>query len=425
MPDSAITPLSKANPLYRLVVLTIGHTAVDAYANVIGPLMIVFAARGIFSEDNAKLLPAIMAAAGSLTQPLVGLLADRGVPRSVLLAGPAFAAGGVCLAMLAGSPALVIACLIVAGLGVAVFHPEAAVLATLGVRRHPALAMSVFLSAGALGLWLGPLACGFLLDRTTVAMAAGLLAIPGLALGLFLSRSSIARVQPEPTASGDVPPASLLPAANQETSLRLRINWPLASLTTQATLRAMAVGAVAVVVPWWGKEHHASMSQIGNLSGLFLFSGGIGMLLVSWLCPLHRHRHLLIVTSLLGILPVVLLAWADTLWQAMACVVIGGLLTNGVNAVIVSTAQRVAPRGARTASALTMGFAWGLGGGAGPLLVWAVGSNTTALLISAAALLPAGLLAAALPVAADTSHAFPAIEQERKSVNQPSSSAGA
>lgn len=389
--------MAKDRPLYRLTALTVGHVAVDAYANVIGPLMILFAASGVFSADNVKLLPAIVAAACSLTQPLVGLLADRGVPRAFFLAGPAFAASGICLAMLAGQPALVIALLIISGLGVAIFHPEAAVLATLGVRKHPTFAMSVFLSAGAVGLWLGPLACGFLLDHTSLRWAALLLALPGLLLGLYLARSSIARVHPEAFVPAEPPTDTPLPQPFPAAPVRPRLNWPLVSLTAQSTLRSMAAGAVAVVVPWWGIEHGATLSQIGNLSGLFLFSGGVGMLLVSWLWPQRQQVLLLVLTSLLGIAPIALLAYAKTIPQAALCVIIGGFFTNGVNAVIVSMAQRSAPQGQRTASALTMGLSAGLGGVAGPLLAWAVNSNTATLWISAAALAPAGLLAALLP----------------------------
>ncbi len=198
--------MPKDHPLYRLTALTVAHATVDAYANVIGPLMILFAATGVFSAGNVKLLPAVVAASCSLTQPLVGMLADRGVPRGLLLAGPAFAAAGVSLAMLAGHPVLVIAMLILSGLGVAAFHPEAAVLATVGVRRHPTLAMSVFLSAGAVGLWIGPLACGLLLDHARLGTAAGVLALPGLLLGLYLARSSIARTHPEAYVEDDPAP---------------------------------------------------------------------------------------------------------------------------------------------------------------------------------------------------------------------------
>ncbi len=93
---------------------------------------------------------------------------------------------------------------------------------------------------------------------------------------------------------------------------------------------------------------------------------------------------------------------AQTIGQAALCVLVGGIFTNGVNAVIVSMAQRSAPRGQRTASALTMGLAAGLGGVGGPLLAWAAKSNPATLWISAAALAPAGLLAALLPPLAPT-----------------------
>jgi FSR family fosmidomycin resistance protein-like MFS transporter len=381
--------------------------AVDAYANVIGPLMVVFAAAGIFSEDNAKLLPAIMAVAGSLTQPLVGLLADRGVPRSLLLSGPAFAAGGIALAMVAGTAWLVVAMLIVGGIGVAIFHPESAVLATLNTGRRSALAMSVFLFGGTIGLWLGPVACGYLVDAFGLTRAAVILGLPGLVLGVFLNRSRISRVQPEVAHAADRIAASRRPGHGTSAGPRFTINWPLASLTAQAALRAMAMGAVAVVVPWWGKEHGATLSQIGHLSGLFLFSGGLGMLLMGWLCRPGWEKHWLVLTGLAGVVPVVLLSGAETILWAAIWIAAGGALTNGVNALIVSMAQRVAPRGARTASALTMGFAWGLGGAGGPLLVWLVGDNATALWISAGALVPAAVLAAALPALAEAASADP------------------
>lgn len=383
---------------YRLTLLTICHASVDACANAIGPLMIVFAAVHVFSPDNAKLLPAVMAAAGSLTQPLVGLLADRGVPRGVLLAGPAFAAGGLGLAMLAGHAPLVIACLVICGLGVAFFHPEAAVLASIGAGKRTPRVMSIFLFGGTMGLWLGPVVCGYLLKVTSMGMAAYLLAVPGLVLGLYLSRSSLARLHPhlllapEALLESPVPPAGAAPSPAPA-----GLNWPLISLTLQATLRALAMGAVAVVVPWWGLEHHLPIDQIGNLSGLFLFSGGVGMLLVGLLCKPRWEIPLLLASALAGIAPIALLGRVTTVWQATICIAAGGVLLNGLNAVVVSMAQRAAPRGARTASALTMGFASGLGGVAGPVLVWLARDNTIALLVAAGALLPAAALAMTLP----------------------------
>jgi len=411
-------------PLYRLLLLTLSHLIVDGYANVIGPLMIVFAWHGVFSEDNAKLLPAITAAAGSLTQPLAGILADRGVPRGALLAGPAFAAGGIAMAMLSEQAALVVVFLVVSGVGIAIFHPEAAVLASIGAGQRASRWMSIFLFGGTMGLWLGPVLCGYLLKVTTMANTALILATPGLLFGLYLSRSWIATIHPE-AMQPDQPVTGSSPARDSNTAAQASAlrpqssptevttpaaaaapearacmpdppqpwrNAPLISLTLQATLRALAMGTVAVVVPWWGREHGAAIDVIGNLSGLFLFSGGVGMLLVGLLCTPRWEVPLLVITAIAGAIHIALLGWADTFWQASLCIAAGGVLLNGLNAVIVSMAQRTSPQGTRTASALTMGFAWGLGGVAGPLLVWLVQDNTTALCVSAAALLPAAIL---------------------------------
>jgi len=369
---------------------------------MIGPLMLVFAAKGLFSEANAKLLPAVSAAATSLAQPLMGLLGDKGMPKAFSLAGPAFAAAGVCLAMVAGRAELVLVWLLIGGLGVAIYHPEAAVMATSDNTLRAAMSTSIFLFGGTVGLWLGPLTCGWLLANLSVESSAALLAPPGLLIGLGLGvaamlRARIAAARPKPTYA-DVPGGGEVGAAAEgRNPSAARINGPLILLTAQAIFRSLAMGAVGVIVPWWAYHHGADMTHVGLLSGLFLFAGGIGMLLIGWLCWPRQEKAILVGTGLAGIVPIWLLGRAETLWQGALCIVAGGILVNGTASMLVAMAQRVAPQGARMASALTMGFAWGIGGTAGPFLVWQADKDATALLIAAVALLPAVLCAAALP----------------------------
>ena len=194
----------------RLVLLSLGHFTVDAYASFFSPLLPLLVAKLHLSLTLVGSLVALAAVASSFSQLLFGWLADR-VQRPWFVAfGPLVAAVFLSAVGLASSYGALVLVLMLGGIGVAAFHPQAAVLASeLSPRRG--LAMSIFVTGGTLGFSLGPLfavsvvgASG--LERTWVAGLPGLV-VSALMLAWF------ARVTPRPRHAAVPALAELRPVA--------------------------------------------------------------------------------------------------------------------------------------------------------------------------------------------------------------------
>src|SRR5439155_13718275 len=110
--------------------------------------------------------------------------------------GPLTAALFLSCIGLAPCYAALVALLMLGGIGVAAFHPQAAAIAS-GLSERRALAMSIFVTGGTLGFSLGPLFAvsivgWFGLERTWIAAVPGLL-MAGLLLAWFARVQSQAR----------------------------------------------------------------------------------------------------------------------------------------------------------------------------------------------------------------------------------------
>ena len=85
--------------------------------------------------------------------------------------------------------------MIIAGLGVAAYHPEATKHAAWIARERPATAMSLFSIGGNLGVALGPLAAGFVAAHYGLHGAALLVIPAALVAALMLGEPAAARAR--------------------------------------------------------------------------------------------------------------------------------------------------------------------------------------------------------------------------------------
>src|SRR3989442_9075330 len=140
----------------RLVLVSLGHFTIDSYSSFFSPLLPLLVSKLHLNLTLVGSLVALAAVSSSFAQPLFGWLSDR-VQRPWFVAfGPLVAAVFLSSVGRAPSYGTLIALLMLGGIGVAAFHPQAAVLAgDLSPRRG--LAMSFFVTGGTLGFSLGPL----------------------------------------------------------------------------------------------------------------------------------------------------------------------------------------------------------------------------------------------------------------------------
>src|SRR5207237_7695227 len=169
----------------KLLTLMLGHFTVDSYVGVIPVLYPVLIGRFPLSLATVGLVSLAYGGMAAVSQPLFGLLADRFGTR---LTGLALAWTAVTFAVVGfvDSFPLLIALALASGLGSGAFHP----LGALDVRGllptwRRSLGMSIYVTAGTVGVAAGPL-IGILLFGVFGIHGTGLLVVPGLAAGGYL-----------------------------------------------------------------------------------------------------------------------------------------------------------------------------------------------------------------------------------------------
>jgi FSR family fosmidomycin resistance protein-like MFS transporter len=315
----------------------------------------------------------------SLVQPLFGIFSDRNpipalMPLGVLLGGIGMALVGV-----APNYPLIFASVVVSGVGVAAFHPEAARFANYVSGARRARGMSFFSVGGNAGFALGPLVA------TPLVLAFGLpgtlfLALPAALMASVMVAESprMLRLAPEP--AGDKAREG---EAQQE-------RWgPFAVMVAVVAVRSFVYfGLVAFVAAYYERVHGAS-AALGNVAlTVMLAAGAVGTLLMGPLAD-RFGRKAVLAWSMLALSPLVLGFTLVGPYAGMALLALVGAATVGTFGVTVVMGQEYLPGRIGLAAGVTMGLSIGLGGVGAPLL---------GLLADAGGLRTAMLAVAALPV---------------------------
>jgi FSR family fosmidomycin resistance protein-like MFS transporter len=244
------------------------------------------------------------------------------------------------------------ALLIVAGLGVAAFHPEAAALAGASSPGRRSQAMSLFAVGGYLGQAVGPVYSGVItthgqLRTLAWGMAWGLGVLAALAWGL--SRRSEGRDVTRP--SHPVALGALVRGRGLALSLVLAVG----------ILRILPSLGVPLALAYVLKARGASNETIGTLQAVFLGAIGAGSLGCAVFVRPALERRVLWALPV-AVAPLLLAMPALSPAVLPAAVGASGLLLGTTLPILVSYGQRLLPEGQRVASSITMGVTWGLGG---------------------------------------------------------------
>jgi FSR family fosmidomycin resistance protein-like MFS transporter len=269
-----------------------------------------------------------------------------------------------------------------AGLGVAAFHPQAAVLASeVSPRRN--LSMAFFITGGTLGFSVGPLfavgvVAAFGLERTWVAAIPGLL-VSGLLL-VWFARATPRRRQ----AQTRVPLRALRPVLR-----------PLGCLYMATVSRSAVSYGFMTFLPLYLHERGYTVSQGGGIVSLYLLMGALGGLLGGILSDRVGGRRVLVL-SFVASAPLygAFLVLPDAI--GIPCAILGSFVLQSSLPVNVVLGQELSPEHSSTISSLLMGAAWGVGAVLiGPVGVLADHAGIRAALATLACLLLLGFAWAA------------------------------
>lgn len=370
-------------------VLSSGHLFTDLNQGAVAALLpFLISERGL-SLAAAGALVFAATVSSSLVQPLFGIFSDRTpipalMPLGVLLAGIGMALVGV-----APSYPLIFASVVVSGVGVAAFHPEAARFANYVSGARRARGMSFFSVGGNAGFALGPVVA------TPLVLAFGLpgtlfLALPAALMAgvMFAETARMLRLAPEQTPNG-----AREVEEHQE-------SWgPFAVMIAVVAVRSFVYfGLVAFVASFYERVHGES-AALGNVAlTVMLAAGAVGTLFMGPLAD-RFGRKAVLAWSMLAMPPLVLAFAFVGPYPGMVMLALVGALTIGTFGVTVVMGQEYLPGRIGLAAGVTMGLSIGLGGVGAPLLgllADAGGLRTTMLAIAALPVL-GFLLALTLP----------------------------
>ncbi len=345
--------------LVPLICLSLTHTLVDTCALSISPLWKRLDDTFSLGQAGIVMLFIAQSMPTSFSQMVFGYIRDRKPTPMLLWTGPLVAILLTTIGLV-NQTYVLFGLLIAGGIGVGAFHPEAAVTAAKLIPGQRARGLSTFMFGGSLGLALGPILSGIVTDQWGLRGLA-VFAIPVFACVFVLRR--IGRLHQISRDTHVEPLAAQCPPAFSEI-MSGRCTFAIALLLI-CSLRLVPNMAMDKILDYtlsaddWG----FSRTQVGLVQSLFLSAASIGMgVMAVWFRP-GWEKPFMVACPLCGIPFLCLMGWNDCpRWLFIGSLIPMGVVLWGTSPAVVSYAQQHFPRGAGTASAITMGMSWGVAG---------------------------------------------------------------
>jgi FSR family fosmidomycin resistance protein-like MFS transporter len=333
-----------------LILLSLGHFFIDLYSSAIGAFQPLLVDHLHLSLRQAGLLGGVLIFSSSVMQPAYGYLSDLYHTRLFTVLAPAVAGIFISAMGLAPNFETLLLTAVLGGAGIASFHPQASAWATRGVTRNRSTWMAVFISAGTLGLALGPTYFSAILQRAGLHKA-WWAALPGILITVLLA-------------------AFLKTPALETGAPRNPIHWPalravrkpLLILYFTVFIRSIVQISFTQFLPLYlHRERGFSYSAANYALSLYLASGALGGFLGGRLADQFGGKRVILL-SMIGSVPLLALFFLAHGPLALAGLALGGLVLLFTIPVNVVMAQELAPGQAGTISSLMMGFSWGMAG---------------------------------------------------------------
>jgi FSR family fosmidomycin resistance protein-like MFS transporter len=338
---------------FPLVLLAFGHAVTDLSQGAL-PVLLPFL-KTAFDLTYAQVGIIVLAQniTSSVIQPAFGFVADRLslpwlVPAGVLLSGIGMAATG-----LMSSYHLLLAVVVVTGLGVAAFHPQGskgAHFVSISSRRGQS--MAVFSVGGNFGLAVGTVFMGFLLTLPGEMNNTPWFLLPAVVTAALLWLN-LPRISPPPPAAA----AGKKGSAPRNLPVFL-MTVILAFIFVRTTIHA---GLTTFIPLYYVNYLGGSVVYAGYLLSAFLIAGVAGTYVGGTLSDKFGRKTLIIFSMLVSWPLLALFPYTSGLTTVVLMAVTGFTLIASFSPIIVM-AQEIMPGYEAMAAGLTIGFSIGLGG---------------------------------------------------------------
>ena len=345
---------------YRLVsYLSLGHLMADMTQGAIPVMLPFLIAEHHLSYAAAAGIVFASTVVSSLVQPVLGYFADRFSKPWFIPIGALVAGLGVALVGIVPSYHMILVVVVLSGLGLAAYHPEAARTANFVAAENKATAMSLFGIGGQAGFAIGPV------FTTALLLWLGLkgtlvLALPAILIGIFLAfqvpRFSV-YMKTSTKKTGTTQPAE-------------QDEWvPFLRLSGVVFCRSIIFYTLNTFIPlYWINVLHQSNAAAGTALTILFAAGVVGNFIGGRLADTFGLRTVIrgAFAGLIIILP--LFVWTQNVLVATLLLVVVGLIHFMTYSPLVVMGQMFLPNHVGLASGVTFGLAVTIGGVAAPFL---------------------------------------------------------
>jgi FSR family fosmidomycin resistance protein-like MFS transporter len=326
----------------KLLSLMLGHFTVDSYVGVIPVLYPLLIGRFDLNLATVGLVSLAYGGMAAISQPPFGLLADRFGTRFTGLALAWTAISFALIGFVDNFPLLLVLAM-ASGLGSGAFHP----LGALDVRGmlpslRRSLGMSVYVTAGTVGVAAGPL-LGILLLTAFGIRGTGFLVAPGLVTGGYL----LLRARRQ---------AKIVTAAVRSTGLAGRVPvFALAAVIAVMMSRSWTVGVFQAFTPTWYQQLGYGPEFYGPLATTLVLASAVGTVGCGSLADRYGRRTVILATLVLSVPAILLFCLYPGPWAFGSAILIG-LLAASTAPLMLLMAQQLMSTRAGLASGLVMGL---------------------------------------------------------------------
>lgn len=350
-----------AQPTYYLLLFGFVHLIIDVYNGAVPALIPFLQDKYNLTYAAAGTILAISNVTSSLIQPAFGLLSDFFGGTWIITAGLLLAAAGVAIAGYVSNLAWIMLSVALAGVGVAVFHPQCARMAGR-VTSGKGFSMAVYSVGGNIGFALGPVVLGavmawvphssFWVIAIPGLIGAALMELANLKWPVLRSLASVRKTsQPEafhgPTEGGNGP---------------VNLWGAEAILLTVVALRSFVQYGVVTYMPQYVVRVLGQPASIRPLlQFVFLSFGALGTL-VGGMVVDRFGRFPVLLGSLALLVPLHLLLCSVSGAWFIAVLAVEGFILVSTFTITLLMSQEYLPGFMGLASGLNVGFSVGMGG---------------------------------------------------------------
>jgi FSR family fosmidomycin resistance protein-like MFS transporter len=353
-----------------LALLGMGHAITDINQGAL-PIILTFL-QPVFALSQFQVGLATLAfnLSSSVVQPIFGVLSDR-IRAAWLIPLGCFIAGlGIAYSGFANSYTTFLLAMLVSGLGVAAYHPEASKFARFASGERKGAGMSLFSVGGNAGFAIGPVlvsiffgiaglhgSIGFIILNTLMAV------LLWVNLSRITATQLVAQVPQDPVVRPD-------PAVNDSNGQAAKVVVPVILLVLVVTVRSWThLGFLTFLPQYYVHTLHQSKNYAALLTSVYLVAGVFGTLVGG---PLADRIGLKkeIILSMAALIPLFyLFSHVQGFWR-IVIIALTGFLVVSTFAVTIVFGQELLPHNVGLASGLVLGFGVGMGGIGTTLLGW-------------------------------------------------------